>query len=94
MRVKSQPAGLVRTDLNSLKCQTVLLTREKFSVWKKVKEGETGREGAANLRGREVFERKLDTEGTAEILLRECRKGEKTYGQSTRHESEVRLRNG
>lgn len=56
--------------------------------------GGDGREGAANLRGREVFERELDTEGTAEILLRECRKGEKTYGQSTRHESEVRLRNG
>lgn len=60
-----------------------------------MEEGERGeirqRERAAKLRGRAVL-REQDSEETAEVLMRECRKGQQTYGQSTRHESEVSVR--
>lgn len=72
---------------HSLKCQIVLLTREKLSVWKRGNEGKTGREGCKITRKSDLMER--DFGESAEVLMRESREGAQTYGQSTRHESEV-----
>lgn len=86
---------------HSLKCQMVSLTRENFSVWKKAidraernleRERERDSEKHKELRGRKLRGRESWTWRRVRDLIKECRKEDQTYGQSTRHESEVRVR--
>lgn len=47
------------------------------------------RERAAKIPGEEALRGSRIWRESAEVLERECRKGELIFGQSTRHESEV-----
>lgn len=79
--------------------QGVSSTREKVSVWKRAKRGakEEDRRRVPKSRRRVVRSRRSlgrIWRKPRSSLMRECRKGEHSNGQSPRHESEVRLWSG